>query len=76
MSSPTPGYIVCGIGIALIVIGFIWGFVIGYYPSDLPVLLGLLLVGAGMAWGGQRMFQTAKRQNTEREIAQRDAGVH
>lgn len=73
MGSPTPGYIVCGIGVVLIVIGLFWGGVIGYYPSDLPLLLGLLLVGAGMAWGGQRMFQTAKRQNAEHEIAQRDA---
>lgn len=73
MNSPTPGYIVCGLGTVLIVIALFWAAVIGYYPSDLPALLGLVLVGAGMAWGGQRMFQAAKRQNVEHEIAQRDA---
>lgn len=70
--SPIPGYIVAGIGIVLAVIGLIWGVVVGFYESDLPVLLGLLAVGALLAWIGQRMFQSAKRSQVEQRIAQRD----
>lgn len=72
--SPVPGYIVTGIGLVLAAIGLIWGVVVGFYQSDLPVLLGLLMVGALLAWTGQRMSQSAKRSQVEQRIAQRDAG--
>lgn len=73
MSSSVLGYVVCGIGVVLIVIGVFWAVVIGYYPEYVPLLLGLLLVGVGAAWGGQRMLQAVRRQSVEHEIALRDA---
>lgn len=72
-NSPFPGYLVAGLGLVLVVIGLIWGVVIGFYASDLPVLIGLLAVGALLAWIGQRMFQSAKRAQVEQRIAERYA---
>ena len=72
MSSPIPGYLVCGIGLVLLAIAFVWGVVIGYYPKDLPLLAVTGLGGAGLALLGQRMFQAAQRQAAEKEIADRE----
>jgi len=71
--SPVLGYVLIGIGAILAAIGLIWGVVVGFYASDLPLLLGLLAVGAGLLWFGQRLSQAAKRSNVERRIADRDA---
>ncbi|CAH0215337.1 hypothetical protein SRABI121_02833 [Microbacterium sp. Bi121] len=71
--SPVLGYVLIGIGAVLAAIGLIWGVVVGFYASDLPLLLGLLAVGAGLLWFGQRLSQAAKRSNVERRIADRDA---
>lgn len=71
--SPVLGYVLAGIGVVLAAIGLIWGVVVGFYESDLPLLLGLLAVGAGLMWIGQRMSQAAKRSNIERRIADRDS---
>lgn len=71
--SPVLGYVLVGVGAVLAAIGLIWGMVVGFYPSDLPALLGLLIVGGGLAWIGQRMAQAAKQSNVERRIADRDS---
>ncbi|NLE81979.1 MAG: hypothetical protein GX610_20845 [Rhodococcus sp.] len=71
MNSQVPGYIVCAVGGALAGIGLIWGVVVGFYPSDRPMVIGLMLVGAALLWGGQRMFQSAKRSQIEQAIADR-----
>lgn len=70
------GYVVAGIGIVLVVIGLIWGVVVGFYPGDVPMLLGILAVGAILAWIGDRMIRSAKRAQVEKRIAERDAGTN
>lgn len=76
MSSPepsiVPGAVLGTIGSVLVVIGLIWGSVIGYYPSDVPVLLCLFAVGIVLAWIGQRLFQSAKRARALETIRKRD----
>ena len=71
--SAVPGYLVAGVGVALIAVGLFWGVVIGYTSSEFPVLLGLLGGGALVAWLGQRMLEAAKHDRIERRIAERDA---
>ena len=71
--SAVPGYLVAGVGLALIAVGLYWGVVIGYTSGELPVLLGLLGGGALIAWLGQRMLEAAKHDKIERRIAERDA---
>lgn len=71
--SAVPGYLVAGVGLALIAAGAYWGFVVGYYPNELPMLLGLLIAGMLLAWAGQRMLQSVKRHQAELRIAQRDS---
>jgi hypothetical protein len=43
----------------LVLIGFIWGWVVGYYPSELPVIIVLLLIGAGALWLGSKLYSSA-----------------
>ena len=71
--SAVPGYLVTGVGVALIVAGLYWGFVTGFYSHELPMLLGLLGVGALLTWIGQRMLESAKKDRIEHRIAERDA---
>lgn len=75
-NSPTTGYVLTGIGAVLVVIGIIWAVIVGFYPSDLPMLFGLLIVGAILAWVGQRMSQAAKRRALEQRISERDGDGH
>jgi len=42
------------VGAILVVIGAIWGFT-GYYLSQAPALLALLIAGLGLMWGGSRL---------------------
>lgn len=67
ISSPALGYVVAGIGIALVLAGIVWASVVGFYASDVPVLIGFLAVGALLAWIGQRLLKRSKRS-----VAQRD----
>lgn len=71
--SEVSGVVVTGVGLVLVAIGLIWGVVIGYYPSDVPVLLGILIAGAITSTVGQRMYQSAKQKQAEVRLAQRDA---
>ncbi|MGC0369676.1 hypothetical protein [Microbacterium sp. SLBN-111] len=74
MNSPVPGYLLTAVGGLLVVIGLIWGAVVGFYPRDLPLLLGLLVVGGILAYIGQRQTTAFKRAEAERRIAERNAG--
>jgi hypothetical protein len=42
-----------------VLIGFIWGWVVGYYPNELPVIIVLLLIGAGLLWVGSKVYSSA-----------------
>ena len=58
----------------LLLVAFIWMAVIGYHRDQVPIIV--LLGGAGvlLAWLGHGTYQSAKRENAEGEIEQRDAG--
>ncbi|MHA3684072.1 hypothetical protein ACXR2T_09280 [Leucobacter sp. HY1910] len=68
-----PGYLIMWCGVALLLWGLAWAVIIGYYPSELPFVLGLLVVGSVGAFVGQKMVQAAKRSNVEQRIEQRKA---
>ena len=72
--STAPGAALATVGVALLLAGFIWMAIIGYYPNQLPIIVGLLAVGALLAWLGQKMHQSAKRENALAQIKHRDAG--
>jgi hypothetical protein len=55
----TGGILLSLVGGVLLVIGFIWGWVVGFYPSDLPAIVVLLLLGAGGLWGGTKLIADA-----------------
>ncbi|MBK8464015.1 MAG: hypothetical protein IPL36_13695 [Nigerium sp.] len=74
MKSPTPGYVVCGIGGVLVAIGAIWGFVIGFYEHERLFVIAVAGGGAALLWLGERMFQAARRNQAEQRIAQRKSG--
>lgn len=73
LTSPQPGAIVMAVGSIPTAIGLIWGFVIGFHPSQMPVVLVLLALGLGLLSVGQRMYQQAKRNIAVARIAARDA---
>jgi uncharacterized membrane protein len=64
---------IIGVGIMLAAIG--WMSIIGFYPDQLPMIFVMAAVGALLAWIGQRMYQSAKRETALRQIEQRDAGT-
>lgn len=68
-----PGYLVAGVGLAILAIGLYWGVVAGFYSNERPLLYGLLGLGALLAWLGDRMLKAAKDSKTEHRIAERDA---
>ncbi|TAJ47296.1 MAG: hypothetical protein EPO52_12400 [Herbiconiux sp.] len=70
--STAPGAALVAVGVILLLIGIIWMAIIGFYPSQLPIILVLLVAGGVLSWAGQRMYQSAKRANAEHRIAQRD----
>ncbi|TFD13141.1 hypothetical protein [Cryobacterium sp. TMT4-10] len=72
--STTPGAVLASVGVVLLLVGFVWMSVIGYYPDQLPVIIVLVAAGALLAWLGQRMYQSAKRENALHRIKQRDLG--
>lgn len=74
LKSPVLGYVFIGVGCVLAGIGVIWGVFIGFYSSDLPLLLGLLVVGLLAMWVGQRITQAAKQDQVRRRIEERNAG--
>lgn len=71
MSSKAIGYVVCGTGLALVVAGLIWAAT-GFYAAQAPVLILVLLLGAALAWIGQRTFQKAKEREIQERISARD----
>jgi hypothetical protein len=73
--SVVPGAFLTSIGVALLLWALIWMAAIGYYPSELPMIVALAAVGGGLAWFGQRMYQAAKRENALKAIERRDADV-
>jgi hypothetical protein len=73
LASTQPGTAVAAVGAVPTLIGLVWGFVIGFHPSQLPVLLVLLLVGVGLLTVGQKMREAAKRNIALAQIAARDA---
>jgi len=52
------------VGGILMLIGFIWGWVVGYYPSELPVIIVLLLLGVGLLWLGAKLYGDAPDART------------
>lgn len=70
--STTPGAALIAVGVILLLIGIVWMTIIGYYPSQLPVIVIIVAVGALLAWLGQRSYQSAKREIALHRIAQRD----
>lgn len=62
------GIALMAIGGVLTAIGVIWGSVIGYYPSELPVLIPILLLGAGGLWLGQRLYANAPETPAPRAL--------
>lgn len=73
--STLPGMVLIAIGGALLLAALVWMTVIGYYPNQLPTIIVMLGFGAGLAWFGERMYQTAKRETVLRQIEQRDEGT-
>lgn len=75
-SSPStvPGAVMIGVGGAIIAVLLFWTAVIGYYDHQLPILLVLALVGGALAFFGQRMYQSAKKQQALDSIERRNAG--
>jgi len=53
------------VGGILAAIGLIWGVVIGYYPSELPALIGTLGSGALLLFIGSRMIASTKPTTVE-----------
>jgi hypothetical protein len=68
------GAVLATIGVGLMLAAIAWMAIIGFYPSQLPIIIVMAAVGAGLAWTGQRMYQSAKRETALRQIEQRDAG--
>jgi len=60
--STLAGYVVSGVGVALVLAGIIWASIVGFYARDLPVLIGLLVAGAVLAWVGRVMIRSSKRR--------------
>ncbi|MBD9698747.1 hypothetical protein IGS67_04445 [Flavimobilis sp. GY10621] len=74
LRSTTPGIAVIVVGALPTAAFVVWAFVIGFYTEDLPVLIALGVVGGGLLWLGQKMFQEAKRNIARDAIEARDAG--
>lgn len=64
------------VGGILVVIGFIWGWVVGYYPSELPVIIVLLLIGAGSLWLGAKLYGDAPDARTTKPYVPQGASTH
>lgn len=75
LTSTRPGVITITLGAIPTIIGFVWGWVIGYYPGQLPIILVLIFVGLGLLAVGQRMYQSAQRNIALQRIAARDAAA-
>lgn len=74
LRSTTPGIVVIAVGAIPAAAFLVWGVVIGFYDKDLPALIALAVVGCGLLWLGQKMFQEAKRNIARDAIEARDAG--
>lgn len=64
-------YAAMGIGVVLMLAGIIWGRVIGFYEHQRPIVLAFVIVGAGLALGGERVSKALKRKHVEQRIADR-----
>ena len=56
------GAVLATIGVALMLAAIVWMAIIGFYPSQLPITIVMAAVGAVLAWTGQRLYQSAKRE--------------
>lgn len=75
VTSTRPGVIAIAVGAVPTLIGVIWAFFVGFYPSQLPVILVLLAVGLGLLGAGQKMYQNAQRTIALQRISERDAAA-
>lgn len=71
--STIPGAVLASVGVVLLLAAFVWMVIVGYYPSQLPIIIVMVVTGAVLAWLGQRMYQSSKRTNALQRIEQRDA---
>lgn len=72
--STVPGAVLATVGVVLLLVVFVWMAIIGFYPDELPIIIVMGAVGALLTWLGQRMYQSAKRENALNRIEQRDIG--
>ena len=72
--STVPGAVLATVGVVLLLVAFVWMSIVGYYPGQLPIIFVFFAAGALLAWQGQRMYQSAKRENALHRIKQRDQG--
>jgi len=70
------GALLAVIGGILALIGFIWGWVVGYYPNELPVIFVLLAIGAGLLWLGSKLYSSAPDTPAAKPYAAQTASTH
>ena len=71
--STVPGAVMATIGVVILLAMAVWMTLVGFYPSQAPIIIVMFIVGGALAWLGQRTYQSAKRENALRTIKQRDA---
>lgn len=59
------GMLFVGGGVILLLIGFVWASVVGYYPSEVPGLLATLGGGGLLVFIGSRMVASTKSTQVE-----------
>ncbi len=60
MTKIQTGWLLAGSGLILVLVALVKFSVIGYYPSELPLYVTLLVVGAGLMWVGNRSYRSGK----------------
>ena len=70
------GALLAVIGGILALIGFIWGWVVGYYPNELPVILVLLAIGAGLLALGAKLYSSAPDARVASPYTPQPASTH
>ena len=58
----TVGIVIGVPGVILAAIGFIWGWVVGFYPRELPYVIGLVVVGGLLAWLGFKLMDKGEEK--------------
>mgnify|MGYP001090091418 CR=1 FL=1 len=66
-------YALMVIGGILALSGIVWMSIIGYYPNDIPVILGMLAVGAVMLTIGSKMNERKDDSDAQRALANLNA---